>query len=138
MKNLKSKYVVKLKDYFYDKLHNDYCIVMELYDGNLRKILKKYKPNGLPLEKINKIFMQLNDVLKEMLKMGCVHRDLKPENILIKYTNNTNFDIKLADFGFSAYNINSSIHSHSYAGTINYMAPEIETYHYNKNVIYGV
>ena len=86
MKNLKSKYVVKLKDNFYNKSSQDYCIVMELYDGNLKKILNKYKPNGLPLEIINKIFMQLNDVLKEMLKLNCTHRDLKPENILIKYT----------------------------------------------------
>ena len=44
MKNLKSEYVVKLKDYFYDKSSKDYCIVMELYDGNLNKILNKYKP----------------------------------------------------------------------------------------------
>jgi calcium-dependent protein kinase len=133
MKILKSKYVVKLKDNFYDKSSQDYCIVMELYDGNLKNILDKYKPNGLPLEIINKIFMQLNDVLKEMIKMGCVHRDLKPENILIKYLDKTkkNFDIKLADFGLSAYDINSSIHTHSCAGTKIYMAPEIETCYYN-------
>jgi serine/threonine protein kinase len=131
MKNIKSKYVIELKDNFYDEKNKGYCIVMELCDGDLRMILNKYKPKGLPLDVINKIFLQLNDALKAMININYTHRDLKPENILIKYTNNTNFDIKLADFGFSAYNINSSIHSHSYAGTINYMAPEIETYHYN-------
>ena len=46
MKNIKNKYIIKLKDNFYEK-NKGYCIVMELYDGNLRDILKKYKPKYL-------------------------------------------------------------------------------------------
>ena len=70
---------------------------MELCDSDLRKLLNEYQPKGLPLELINKIFLQLNDALKAMLEMNYIHRDLKPENILIKYTdnNNINFNIKL-------------------------------------------
>ena len=49
MKNIKSKYVIKLKDNFYDEKNEGYCIVMELCDGDLRQILNKYKPKGLPL-----------------------------------------------------------------------------------------
>ena len=133
MEKLKSEYVVKLKENFYDESYEGYCIVMELCDGDLRKILKNYKPNGLPLELINKIFQQLNDVLNEMLKINCIHRDLKPENILIKYKDKEKkfFDIKLTDFGLSTYEINSTIGSHSKAGTLNYCAPEIEKSHYN-------
>ena len=102
MKNIKSKYVIELKDNFYDEENEDYCIVMELCDGDLRMILNKYKPKGLPLNMINKIFTQLNDALKAMIKINYTHRDLKPENILIKYIDNNknNFDIKLTDFGF--------------------------------------
>ena len=62
-----------------------------------------------------------------------VHRDLKPENILIKFIDNnqTNFDIKLSDFGLATNEIKSSIHSFSMVGTSNYMAPEIESFKYN-------
>ena len=106
---------------------------MELCNGDLRQILNKYKPDGLPLNMINKIFSQLNEALKVMIDNNCIHRDLKPENILIKYTdvNKNNFDIKLTDFGLSSNEIHSTINEHSQAGTKNYMAPEIEDSNYN-------
>jgi len=133
-KNLKSKYIIELKDNFYDKTNEAYCIVMELCDGDLRQILKKYKPKGLPLNMINKIFSQLNEALKVMIDNDYTHRDLKPENILIKYTDEkkNDFDIKLTDFGFSTDEVHSTIDYHSYAGTRNYMAPEVEKGEYNK------
>ena len=81
MKKIKSKYVIELKDNFYDEENEGYCIVMELCDGDLRMILNKYKPKGLPLNMINKIFIQLNDALKAMIDINYTHRDLKPENI---------------------------------------------------------
>ena len=131
MKNLNNKYIIKLKDNFYDKINEGYCIVMELCDGDLRKILKKYEPKGLPIKIINKIFIQLNEALKTMRDNEYTHRDLKPENILIKYTDNTNFDIKLTDFGLTRDEINSTKHNFSNVGTKKYMAPEIEREYYN-------
>ena len=130
MKNIKSKYIVKYEDNYYDENYECYYIVMELCDSDLRKLLNKDKQKGLPLELINKIFLQLNDALKAMLEMNCVHRDLKPENILIKYTdkNKTIFDIKL---GLSTNDIKSSIKTYSKVGTQNYCAPEIDKFHYN-------
>ena len=44
MKKIKNKYIIELKDNFYDEKNNIYCIVMELCDENLRDILNKYKP----------------------------------------------------------------------------------------------
>ena len=85
-KNIKSKYIIELKDNFYDQTNEGYCIVMELCDGDLRKILNEYKPNGLSLRLICKIFYQLNEALKTMRDNEYTHRDLKPSNILIKYT----------------------------------------------------
>ena len=85
MKNIKSKYIVAYKDNFYDKTNDGYCIVMELCDGDLRKILDENKPKGLPLNMLNKIFIQLNEALKIIIENGYSHRDLKPDNILIKY-----------------------------------------------------
>ena len=133
MKNIKSKYIVKLKENFYDEKYEGYCIIMDICDSDLRTLLDKYKKKGkgLPFEFIYKIFLQLNDALKELNEKNCIHRDLKPENILIKYTDNVNFDIKLTDFGLTTSDINSLIKSHSLAGTPNYRAPEIDEYHYN-------
>ena len=56
MKNIKSEYIVKLIDNFYDEIYDGYCIVMELCDSDLNEILNKYKPKGLPLELIKKYF----------------------------------------------------------------------------------
>ena len=134
MKNIKNKYIIELKDYFFDNINKGYYIVMELCDEDLRKILNKYKPKGLPLNIIKKIFIQLNEALKTMRENGLIHRDLKPENILIKYsdTNKTDFHIKLIDFGLTSYNINSIVQTQSKAaGTQIYMAPEVESLKYN-------
>ncbi len=135
MKTIKNKYIIELKDYFIENNKNNkgYCIVMELCDCNLKDILNKYKPNGLPINTINKIFTQLNEALNLMRKNKYYHRDLKPENILIKYTdkNNTNFDIKLTDFGLSSNKINSIVQIHSNVGTIEYKAPEVDYFEYN-------
>ena len=57
MKDIKSKYVVNLKENFYDEKYEGYYIVMELCNGDLNKILEQYKPKGLLLELINKIFL---------------------------------------------------------------------------------
>ncbi len=127
-KRIKSKYIIELKDSFYDKKNEGFCIVMELCDGDLKQILNEYKlkRKGLPLNIINKIFIQLNEALKVMINNKYTHRDLKPGNILIKYTDEKkiDFDIKLTDFGLSTDEVNSTIKTH--AGTPNYMAPEIE------------
>ena len=124
-----NKYIIRLIENF--EIENQaHCIVMELCDGSLKDILKKYKPNGLPLDIIKKIFKQLNEALKTMIAEGITHRDLKPDNILIKYTdaNKNDFDIKLTDFGLSTGMVSSLIKTHTNAGTEIYMAPEI-----NKN-----
>ena len=132
MKTIKNKYIIELIDYFIVNNKN-YCIVMELCDCNLKDILNKYKPNGLQINIINKIFIQLNEALNLMRKNKYYHRDLKPENILIKYTdkNKTNFDIKLTDFGLSSNEINSIVQSHSNVGTDIYKAPEVNGFYYN-------
>ena len=81
MKTINNKYIIELIDYFIVD-NNGYCIVMELCDCNLKEFLNKYKPNGLPINTINKIFTQLNEALILMLENKYCHRNLKPENIL--------------------------------------------------------
>ena len=132
IKSIQNKYIIELIDNFYDENNKGYCLVMDLCDGNLKDILENYK-QGLSLNIVKKIFIQLNEGLKIMKNKGIIHRDLKPENILIKYTDKEkiNFDIKLADFGFATDEIKSSIHTYSIVGTQKYIAPEVETYKYN-------
>ena len=42
MKNINSKYVVKLKENFYDEKYEGYCIVIDLFDFYLKILLNKY------------------------------------------------------------------------------------------------
>ena len=68
---------------------------------------------------------QLNQVLYIMYTKKIIHRDLKPANILIKYTDTSKkeFDIKLADYGFSTI-ANNNI-ARTAVGTPLTMAPEV-------------
>ena len=56
MKKIKSKYIVKLNENFYDENNESYCIIMELCDSDLRKLLNEYKPK----EKISMGLLKIN------------------------------------------------------------------------------
>ncbi len=131
-KNIKNKYIIELKDN-YDEINKGYFIIVELCNENLKKILYKYKLNGIPLNIINKIFRQLNDAKNIMKVKNYIHTNLKPENIFIKYNdkNKITFENKLFNFLLSTKYINSSIHYFSKIGTLNYIISEIENNNYN-------
>ncbi|TKR75813.1 hypothetical protein L596_017052 [Steinernema carpocapsae] len=59
--------------------------------------------------------------LEHLHKQGIIYRDLKPENILLDARGH----VKLTDFGLCKESIEGDQKTHTFCGTIEYMAPEI-------------
>lgn len=74
------------------------------------------------------IIEQLVKSIRYLNKLGVAHRDLKPENIII---NKKTFQIKILDFGLSAY-FDESSQLKSKVGTPYYVAPEVLDGSYGK------
>lgn len=72
-------------------------IILELAEGGeLFDIIAQGGAYNEPLARYQA--RQFLETLKFMHEQGYCHRDLKPENLLL----DSNFDIKIADFGFAA------------------------------------
>lgn len=95
-----------------------YLIYEYCNGGTLEQAIHKKK--FLSEQESIKIFAQLLNAFKSIIKDNILHRDLKPSNIL--FHNNI---IKIADFGFCK----SLSHSHdmttTMVGSPIYMAPEV-------------
>ena len=115
---------VKFYEYFITK--NEFAIVMELCDSDL-KTLSSEKSTTFRPDEIYGILNQLNNTFRIMAKYNIIHRDIKLENILVKYNNysKTNYTLKLTGYELSKQILNLVEKFHGKIGAYKYMAPEL-------------
>lgn len=98
-------------------------LIMEYVEGrNLEDFLLEYK-QGLPLEKLKGIFLQILWGLCYAHSKGIAHRDIKPSNIIV----NKEDKVKICDFGISKAIQDCTTNLTATGlrlGTIRYMSPE--------------
>ena len=142
--SLEHPHIVKFYETYYDDKY--FHIVTELCRGNnLYMRLKKLK-GKMKEEHAKIIILKILHAINYCHSNGVVHRDLKPENIVFESpknnndydeyndeeeNNNNDFNIKICDFGLSAFK-NSTDKLHTILGTPYYMAPEVLKGDYNE------
>ncbi|CAH0555907.1 unnamed protein product [Brassicogethes aeneus] len=100
-----------------------YLILEYLSGGELFMHLER---EGVFLEDSACFYLaEITLALEHLHQQGIIYRDLKPENILLDGQGH----IKLTDFGLCKEHIREGILTHTFCGTIEYMAPEILTRH---------
>lgn len=109
-------------------------LIYAFQTGGKLYLILEYLPGGelfMQLEREG-IFMEdtacfylaeITLAIEHLHSQGIIYRDLKPENILLDNTGH----VKLTDFGLCKESINEGGLTHTFCGTIEYMAPEILT-----------
>ncbi|XP_044045619.1 ribosomal protein S6 kinase beta-2-like isoform X2 [Siniperca chuatsi] len=98
-----------------------YLILECLSGGELFMQLEK---EGIFMEDTACFYLgEITLALGHLHSNGIIYRDLKPENIMLSHQGH----IKLTDFGLCKESIHDGTVTHTFCGTIEYMAPEILT-----------
>jgi serine/threonine protein kinase len=96
-------------------------LVMELMVGRDLRHLLTASPEGLPIEQVRELAVQVTDALAAAHRRGVVHRDIKPANLFLLEEGR----VKICDFGIARLADATKITATgSSAGTPLYMAPE--------------
>jgi hypothetical protein len=127
--NLKHPNLLALYDLKADS-QGDHWVVMEYISGEQLGAVLNRHPQGLAPELVKRWFMELAKAVAHLHDHGIVHRDLKPGNIFLEHGT-----VKVGDYGLCKF-ISSSQHTQQTqsVGTVHYMAPEISTGNYNKQI----
>ncbi len=127
--NLKHQNLVSLYDIKVDD-RGDNWVIMEYVAGeSLSHVLNRH-PEGLPVDQALTIFNDLCLAMQALHDSGIVHRDLKPANVFIE--NNL---VKVGDYGLCKFISGTQKSPQTQSiGTVHYMAPEISTGNYGKQV----
>lgn len=117
LKDINHPNIVRLFDVVVTE--KNFFLIFEFLDRDLRKLMNE--SYNLTPDHIKKIISQILSALSICHSRRFMHRDLKPDNILV----DTNFDIKIADFGLArAYQIPGKPYTND-VQTLWYRAPEI-------------
>lgn len=96
-----------------------YLILEYLSGGELFMHLER---EGIFMEDTAAFYLaEIVVALEHLHRQGIIYRDLKPENILL----DSKGHVKLTDFGLCKEAIEGDQKTHTFCGTIEYMAPEI-------------
>lgn len=127
--NLKHPNLLSLFDLRTD-VHGDNWVVMEYISGEpLSGVINRH-PEGLPTDLVQQWFLTLTKAVGYLHDQGIVHRDLKPGNIFLE-----NGTVKVGDYGLCKFISSSQRTAQTQSiGTVHYMAPEISTGNYNKQI----
>src|SRR5262249_22367996 len=127
--NLKHPNLLTLYDLRTDN-QGDHWVVMEYIAGEPLSVVLNRHPEGLPPDLARQWFVALAKAVGTLHDQGIVHRDLKPGNIFLE-----NGTVKVGDYGLCKF-ISSSQHNAQTqsVGTVHYMAPEIASGNYNKQI----
>src|SRR4051795_10140685 len=127
--NLKHPNLVYLYDLRRDQ-RGDHWVVMEYVAGEPLNVVLSRHPGGLPRELAREWFLGLARAVGYLHDHGIVHRDLKPANVFLE-----NGVVKVGDYGLSKSISGSQRTAQTQSiGTVHYMAPEISTGNYNKQI----
>jgi hypothetical protein len=127
--NFKHPNLVSLFDMRTDS-QGDHWVIMEYVAGEALNAIISRHPKGLPRELVQPWFLALASAIAYLHDHGIVHRDLKPANIFLE-----NGTVKVGDYGLSKFMSASRASAQSQSvGTVHYMAPEISTGNYNKQI----
>jgi eukaryotic-like serine/threonine-protein kinase len=127
--NLKHPNLVALYDLRRDP-QGDHWVVMEYVAGEPLSVVLARHPDGLPRELAREWFLALARAVGYLHDHGIVHRDLKPANVFLE-----NGVVKVGDYGLSKSISTSQRTAQTQSvGTVHYMAPEISTGNYNKQI----
>ncbi|GLC77411.1 hypothetical protein PLESTF_001932700 [Pleodorina starrii] len=99
------------------------CLVMELMDTSLDRLLHGVEGRSLDLGTVLHIALQIARALS-YLHPTVLHRDLKPANVLISQPYSDKPLAKLADFGLSRLQTTVHATKNTEVGTAPYVAPE--------------
>lgn len=98
-----------------------YLILEYLSGGELFMQLER---EGIFMEDTACFYLaEITLAIEHLHSQGIIYRDLKPENILLDHEGH----VKLTDFGLCKETIYGGTMTHTFCGTIEYMAPEILT-----------
>jgi hypothetical protein len=127
--NLKHPNLVNLYDLRQDG-QGETWVIMEYIAGEPLNVVLSRHPNGLPVELAQQWFLALARAVAYLHDHGIVHRDLKPGNIFLE-----NGTLKVGDYGLCKFISGTQATRQSQSvGTVHYMAPEISTGNYNKQI----